>query len=186
MKRGSEWLLRQVVPWALTWDSKFPNNHRQHSVPWWATVATTQVGIEWLFTGLLWDLAWGPFRQCTQYLTECSHQYASSSHFNYKANWALGMFHKLFPTRLAGDAWPYHYKSSSHFFFSFYFSPLLGKLGTRQYFHKVSGREIAQQKSGTKMTLSQYTWKKEYSSTCLSVLHAVTLYVLPVTRQTRH
>jgi hypothetical protein len=117
---------------------------------------------------------------------ECSHQYASSSHFNYKANWALGMFHKLFPTRLAGDAWPYHYKSSSHFFFSFYFSPLLGKLGTRQYFHKVSGREIAQQKSGTKMTLSQYTWKKEYSSTCLSVLHAVTLYVLPVTRQTRH
>jgi hypothetical protein len=63
--------------------------------------------------------------------------------------------------------------------------PLLGKLGTRQYFQNVSGREIKQ--FTEKRYQNNVVWKKsEYWSTCPSVLHAVTLYVSPATRQTRH
>jgi hypothetical protein len=62
--------------------------------------------------------------------------------------------------------------------------PLLGKLGTRQYFQKVSSREIAQ--STEEWHKNEVVYIKIRISTCPSVLHAVTLYVLPATRQTRH
>jgi hypothetical protein len=62
---------------------------------------------------------------------------------------------------------------------------LLGKLGTRQHFQKVSGREIAQSTEEGHKHVVVYM-KEQYSSTYPSVLHAVTLYVLPVTKQTRH